>query len=285
MNFNVIRPVTMAAAFFMGLTFFGSFYIIDEGQRGVIVRTGNVEGIADPGLHFKMPFLISVEEVSLRNQVISYENLQAYTKDLQIATAEGVNITYRIRGDQVAEVYTQYGNVDAVVDRYITRRANALLEQTIGQFTAETSVRERQALSQVYLTALRDLPPEAPIEILSVDITSIAFPEEFNQQVNSRMQAEIAVTELQQKVLQAAEEARIRRHGSDAAAYEITSRATAEAESIRIRGEAEAAAIRARGEALVDSPDLVALTLAEQWNGVLPTTMVPSAGVPFINVP
>jgi len=47
---------------------------------------------------------------------------------------------------------------------------------------------------------------------------------------------------------------------------------------------AEADAIRAKGAALRDNPTLIALTSAERWNGILPTTMVPGGAVPFVNV-
>ena len=60
--------------------------------------------------------------------------------------------------------------------------------------------------------------------------------------------------------------------------------AKADAEKVRLAGEAEAAAIRAKGEALKENRQLVDLTAAEKWNGVLPTTMTPSGSVPFVKV-
>ncbi|MCB1575926.1 MAG: prohibitin family protein, partial [Xanthomonadales bacterium] len=61
-------------------------------------------------------------------------------------------------------------------------------------------------------------------------------------------------------------------------------KAQAEAEAIRVRGIAEADAIKARGEALKQNAQLIALTQAEKWNGVLPATMVPGGTVPFLNL-
>ena len=60
--------------------------------------------------------------------------------------------------------------------------------------------------------------------------------------------------------------------------------AKARAEATRLAGEAEAAAIRARAAALADNPNLIELTKAERWDGVLPTTMVPGTAAPFINL-
>ncbi|EER47483.1 bacteriophage Mu I protein GP32 [Actinobacillus minor NM305] len=44
---------------------------------------------------------------------------------------------------------------------------------------------------------------------------------------------------------------------------------------VKKAGEAEAATIRVKGEALKENRQLVELTAAEKWNGVLPTTITP----------
>ncbi|MDO5650467.1 MAG: hypothetical protein Q4G11_07665, partial [Gallicola sp.] len=48
-------------------------------------------------------------------------------------------------------------------------------------------------------------------------------------------------------------------------------------------GEAEADAIRMRSDALANNPALIELTKAENWNGVLPTTVLPNGTIPFID--
>lgn len=72
---------------------------------------------------------------------------------------------------------------------------------------------------------------------------------------------------------------------ADAAAYEVKAAADAQAHAIEVKGQAEAQAIKARSDALQSNPNLVSLTAAEKWNGVLPTTMVPGASVPFVSIP
>jgi len=46
-------------------------------------------------------------------------------------------------------------------------------------------------------------PENVPIEILSVEVSSISFPPEYNQRINDRMGAEVEVARLQQEVQQA----------------------------------------------------------------------------------
>jgi len=60
--------------------------------------------------------------------------------------------------------------------------------------------------------------------------------------------------------------------------------AKADAQATELRGRAEAEAIKARAQALASNQNLVELTKAERWNGVLPTTVLPSGSLPFIDV-
>ncbi|MDF3606100.1 prohibitin family protein [Paracoccus sp. DMF-8] len=263
---------------------FGSYYTVDEGDRGVVVKLGVVKGTSEPGIHFKAPFVTSVYHIPVRNQIKSYEGLEAYTTDQQIATIEGISISYRIPTDRVEDVYREYRTPDAVVDRFVGRRVNAELEKVFGQYSAERSVRERSALSADVSNALKKLPDGAPIEILSVELTSIAYSEEYSRKINERMGAEVEVARKMQEVRQADQDRQAAQHQADARAYEIKANADAQAHSIRVKGEAEAEAIRLRSTALANNPALIELTKAEKWDGVLPTSMPPQSTVPFLNV-
>jgi regulator of protease activity HflC (stomatin/prohibitin superfamily) len=61
-------------------------------------------------------------------------------------------------------------------------------------------------------------------------------------------------------------------------------KAQADATAVKLAGDAEAYAINKKGDALKSRPELVQLTAAQKWNGVLPTTMIPNAGVPMLNL-
>ena len=64
----------------------GSWYTVDEGYRGVVLRNGAVTGTAEPGLGFKMPLIDSVVDVSVQSQARLFDNVQAYSKDQQTAS-------------------------------------------------------------------------------------------------------------------------------------------------------------------------------------------------------
>jgi regulator of protease activity HflC (stomatin/prohibitin superfamily) len=123
-----------------------------------------------------------------------------------------------------------------------------------------------------------------PIIIESVQIENIDFSDAYENSIEQRMLAEVEVQRIQQNAEREKVQAEIAVIQAEAAAAARIEQATAEAQAITLTGEAEASAIRARGEALRDNPNLINLVQAERWNGQLPTTMIPDATVPFMNM-
>ena len=50
----------------------GSWYTVDQTERGVLLRNGAVVGTAQPGLGFKMPVMDSVEKISVRTATYTW---------------------------------------------------------------------------------------------------------------------------------------------------------------------------------------------------------------------
>lgn len=67
---NPIKLGALAAAGLLGLILLmGSFYVIDPGERGIVVTLGKVPASASSeGLGFKTPLVSSVVRVSIRQQ-------------------------------------------------------------------------------------------------------------------------------------------------------------------------------------------------------------------------
>ena len=53
----------------------GSWYTVDKGDRGVILRNGALIGVAEPGLGFKVPMIDSVKDIDIRSKAKLYEVL------------------------------------------------------------------------------------------------------------------------------------------------------------------------------------------------------------------
>ena len=87
MNLKIKATLTLVviAALFVMMSLLGAFYTVDEGERAVVKRYGEVVDVTGPGLHFKTPFITDVETVSVQSTKRSYgsdSSLQAYSKDM-----------------------------------------------------------------------------------------------------------------------------------------------------------------------------------------------------------
>ena len=273
--------VTMVAV--VGLTVLGgSWYTVDQGERGVILRNGAITGMAEPGLGFKMPIVDSVVDIDVRSQVVVYDNILAYSRDQQTANLT-VSVNYRVPADAVKTVYEDYGSVASLANRLLDRQVMDKSKSVFGQFNAVEAIQERARLVTEVQMAIQEAVV-GPITIESVQIENIDFSDTYEQSIEQRMLAEVEVQKVEQNKNREVVQAEIKVIQAKATAEARVASATAEAEAIRLRGNAEAEAITARGEALNENPSLVALVQAERWNGVLPTTMLPNSTVPFMNM-
>ena len=250
----------------------GSFYTVDQGERGVITRNGAVVGTAEPGLGFKLPIVDSVHEITVQTQARIYDKVMAYSQDQQTAHMN-ISVNYRLAPDQVEKIYSEFGGREGIVTRMLDRQVPEEVKNVFGRFNAATSIKERERLSIEIQAAVQKAAGSDMMIIESVQIENIDFSAAYEQSIEQRMLAEVEV----QKVTQNAEREKVQ-------AEIAVIKAKAEADAVKLRGDAEAHAINARGKALRDNPSLVELVQAEKWNGVLPTTMVPGSAVPFISV-
>src|SRR5690242_19267664 len=91
--------------------FFGSWYTIDETERGVFLRNGAIasEESVTPGLHFKLPFIESVDHVDISYRSIRFADppLESYSYDQQLADFK-VSVNYHIPPSEVIKLRREY---------------------------------------------------------------------------------------------------------------------------------------------------------------------------------
>jgi regulator of protease activity HflC (stomatin/prohibitin superfamily) len=250
----------------------GSFYTVDQGERGVILRNGAVVGTAEPGLGFKLPIVDSIREINVQSQARVYKDVLVYSRDQQNAGLQ-VSVNYRLASDKVEKIYSEFGGQDGIVNRLLDRQVPEEVKNVFGRFNAVTAIQERARLGMEIQEAIQKASSNTMLIVESVQVENIDFSDAYEKSIEQRMLAEVEV----QKVQQNAEREKVQ-------AEIAVIQARAQADAVKLQGDAEAHAINARGKALRDNPSLVQLVQAEKWDGKLPTTMVPGQTVPFINV-
>lgn len=260
----------------------GSWYTVDQGERGVLLRNGAIIGTADAGLGFKFPIVDRVVRITTQTQSKIYTDVATYSRDQQPAVLV-LSVTYQLPEDRVEEIYAQFGGEAGLVNRLIDRQVNEAIRTVFGRYNAVEAVQQRERLAMDFRTAVQ-AAVMGPVTIVGTQIENIDFSDAYEASIEQRMLAEVEVQRIQQNAEREKVQAEIRVIQAEAEAEARVAQATAEAQAITLTGDAEASAIRARGAALRDNPALIELVQAERWNGTLPTTMVPGQTVPFLNV-
>jgi regulator of protease activity HflC (stomatin/prohibitin superfamily) len=259
-----------------------SFYIVDAGERGVILRLGAVQGTAEPGVGFLIPFVDRVVRISTQTQSAFYTNIDTYSRDQQSANID-VSVIFHVDPANVTELYSEFGSLEAAVERELARVLPSAMKEVFGRFTAASSIQERERLGAEVQAAVQ-AAVDLPLVVDSVQMERISFSAAYERSVEERMLAEVEVLKVNQNAAREKVQADIAVIRAKAEAEAAVAKAEADAHAIRVRGEADAAAIAARAAALAGNPLIVDLIAAERWNGALPATMVPDAALPFMDV-
>jgi regulator of protease activity HflC (stomatin/prohibitin superfamily) len=275
--------LAVIAAFIVSLAALGSWYTIDQGERGVLLRNGKFIEVVDPGLGFKFPFIDTVKEISLRDHTFTFDKIEAYSHDQQPAHLR-LSIIWRVPPDKVANVYESYGNRANLQTMVIERKAIDESKKVFGQFNATSAVQKRRELVEAIENKMREELAFAPVDLVGVQLEDISFSPVYTKSIEDRMLAEVQIeTTLQQKkTSQIAADMQVIKATGEAEAKRQQFKA--EADGIRIRGDAEAAAIEMRAKALAQNTNLVNLSAVEKWDGKLSHMMVPGSAVPFLDL-
>lgn len=253
-------------AFIALILVFGSFGTVDAGERGVHVRLGNVVGVKEPGLYFKLPITDKVRKFNTKTQVVLYERenpLASASKDLQDVQVATV-VNYHLDQTGVGQIYSQYGNENVFSENVIRPAVRDTVKAMASQFTAEELVTRRPEFTEAVYSTLVERLSNKFVIVERVNITNFTFSPTFTAAIEAKVTAEQDALAAKNRLEQIKFEAQ-----------QKVETAKADAEAIRI----QAQAITQQGGA-----EFVNLKAVEKWNGILPIQMIPGSAVPFINL-
>ena len=190
-RFQMAGAVAVVVVLLAMTLFFGSWYTIDQGERGVHLRNGAVVGSAEPGLGFKLPVFDTIKRISVQNLTVQYDKVSAYSKDQQTAEIR-VSVSFHVPPGDVIALYSEYGSVEGLTSRLVDRQVPTQVENVFGQYTAISAVQNRVTFVKDVTKAIRDAV-KGPLVIDGVQIENIDFSDAYEKSIELRMQAEVLV--------------------------------------------------------------------------------------------
>ena len=261
-----------------------SFARVPVGSTGILLTLGKVEdGVTlSEGTHMHLPFIQEI--VSLDNRVQKLElNTEAFSKDIQTVSAK-LAVNYRLRPESSFSVYKSYGTL--FEQNIIVPATHEALKSVSAQYTAEELISKRAESSDKMRDELDAKLTGMGITVTDFNIIDFDFSTDFINAVEAKQVAEQvkkkAATENETAIAQAEREKQVAIKQAEADAEKVRIQAEANAEKLRIEAEAKANAVRLAAEAEAFrlenikknlTEQTIQNTLAERWDGKLPTVM------------
>jgi regulator of protease activity HflC (stomatin/prohibitin superfamily) len=272
MDATFFLPILLVAALIFGLVLLArSARIVNQYEKGIVMRLGKFHGLVPSGLAIIMPLTDSVIRVDMREQVISVPPQKLITKD---------NVTVEVD----AVVY--YKVVDPVKSQFevqdfgyaCTTLAQTNLRNLIGDRTLDETLVARDMIN----TNLRHVLDEATngwgVKVTRVEVQKIDPPRDITEAMSRQMKAErdkrASILEAegfkQSQILQAegVKQSEILKAEGDAQAR--VTRANAEAEAIRLVSTAAETFFKDRAE-VMRRLDVLNNTLAQNTKYIVPS--------------
>ncbi len=165
------------------VTLFASVKIVQQQERGIVLRLGKYKSIAEPGLNLVIPYIESMIKVDMRERVINVEPQKVITKDNVSVIVDAV-IYYKIVDPVKAEFEVEdFGNA-------ATTLAQTNLRNIVGDKTLDETLTARDHIN----TSLRVVLDEATngwgVKVTRVEVQKIDPPPEITDAMSLQMKAE-----------------------------------------------------------------------------------------------
>jgi prohibitin 2 len=243
---SAIAAIVIAAALilFGAPVFFGSYYIVEPGERGVSVTLGNMsKDFIKPGFGFKAPFITTIRTVNVQQDTKEVQ-AECFSSDLQQINIR-LKVLYRIPETSAVSVLRDYAGEP--FDKLILPRVQEAIKEVTALKSAQDIVKSREQIKATALQAARQ-KVGAFLTLEDLVIEDVALSQDLENAIEQKM--------VQQ---QEAEKAVFKKDQAET---------DAETAIIQARGLAES--IRIQGEALEKNPKLIELKMVEKWNGIAP---------------
>ncbi|ADN77381.1 SPFH domain, Band 7 family protein [Ferrimonas balearica DSM 9799] len=280
---KLVFAIPAAVALMALATTGAAFYTIDEGHVGIVKRFGEAREQVNPGLHFKIPFADTVEELEIRTRK-NQERLKAATHEQMPVEAE-VSVNWTVNRTQAFDLFKLYGGLDQFENRILDPRLRSAAKEALAKYKAEQIIQTRGQVIADIETELLETMREFPVKLDSVQIENLILPAKYLQSIEIKQtEKNLAAAEMhklerqkleaQREVNTAEAQRDAEKARADGAAYAIITEAQAQAEAIRLTGAAEAEAMQQKADALANSERLVEYVKAQQWDGKMPSTIM-----------
>lgn len=236
------------------VTLMSAFYAVDEREKVIVVRFGQILRHDDvPGLHLKAPFIDDARFFDSRILTMDADPQPFLTREKKYVVVDSF-VKWRVL--DARQYYLTVGGQETEARRRLEQVINSGLRDEFGKRDVQSVISTERGKIMQILTQYADREARRfGIEVLDVRLQRVDLPDEVSQSVYQRMKAERAriANELRAQGEEAAEKIR-----ANAERQREVLLADAYRQAERIRGEGDARATAVYAEAYGRSPEFYA---------------------------
>lgn len=168
---------------FAALILFSTFKILNEYERGVILRLGKFSGVRGPGLIILIPGLEKMVKVDLRLVTMDVPSQDIISKD---------NVTLKVNGVVYFKVSNPERAIIAVENYYhaTAQIAQTTLRSVVGQYELDEILAHRDQINAKLQEILDEVTEPWGIKVTNVEVKAIDLPVEMQRAMAKQAEAE-----------------------------------------------------------------------------------------------
>lgn len=168
---------------FAALILFSTFKVLNEYERGVILRLGKFSGVRGPGLIILIPGLEKMIKVDLRLVTMDVPSQDIISKD---------NVTLKVNGVVYFKVSNPERAIIAVENYYhaTAQIAQTTLRSVVGQYELDEILSHRDQINAKLQAILDEVTEPWGIKVTNVEVKAIDLPVEMQRAMAKQAEAE-----------------------------------------------------------------------------------------------
>jgi regulator of protease activity HflC (stomatin/prohibitin superfamily) len=168
---------------FAALILFSTFKVLNEFERGVILRLGKFSGVRGPGLIILIPGLEKMIKVDLRLVTMDVPSQDIISKD---------NVTLKVNGVVYFKVSNPERAIISVENYYhaTAQIAQTTLRSVVGQYELDEILSHRDQINNKLQTILDEVTEPWGIKVTNVEVKAIDLPVEMQRAMAKQAEAE-----------------------------------------------------------------------------------------------
>lgn len=168
---------------FLALILFSTFKVLNEFERGVILRLGKFSGVRGPGLIILVPGLEKMIKVDLRLVTMDVPAQDIISKD---------NVTLKVNGVVYFKVSSPEHAIITVENYYhaTAQIAQTTLRSVVGQYELDEILAHRDQINGRLQEILDEVTEPWGIKVTNVEVKAIDLPIEMQRAMAKQAEAE-----------------------------------------------------------------------------------------------